>query len=93
MDLQFTINPDGRTTIAPNGVVVVDRLAKRPAGAGYEAKPVQVRIGAGLRLQLHGSAFDASAQLTPADALYLISRLSYEVAEHLAASGVAKCQA
>lgn len=90
---QFTINPDGRTTITPKGVVVVDRLAERPAAAAYEAKPVQVRIRPGLQLQLHGCAFDASVQLTPADALYLISRLSYEVAEHLPAAGEAKCQA
>ncbi len=81
MSQQFTINPEGVTTITTDGVVVQDALAKeRP---GYDAKPVRIAVHHDLTVQLHGARFTAAAKLSPDEALGLIMLLSHAVREHL----------
>ena len=79
---QFTVNPEGFTSIGPEGVVIIDRLgASAPAGSG--TKPVKVAVHRDLTLQLHGARFSASTKLTPDDALALANMLIYLVREQL----------
>lgn len=81
---QFTISPQGVTTITPDGVVVVDHAAQPSADPKYADKPVHIAVHHDLTLQLHGSHFNASVRLSADEALGLLNILAYVVREHLA---------
>lgn len=71
--------------IDESGVAI---LAQRPGKQDpgkhdYRKKPVKVAIHHDLTIELHGEHFTASYQLSPGEALALMSMLSYALREHL----------
>lgn len=68
--------------ICPDGTVNVQPPPQLLPGQGYSKKPVQVAIRYNpLRLELHGEAFTASANLSTDDALSIAMMLVYAVRE------------
>jgi hypothetical protein len=81
MKHQFTISPNGMITILPDGRVIIDHKRAPAAGRDYSRKPVQVAVRQDLSIEIHGANFSATADLSPGDALGLISMLAYSLRE------------
>lgn len=81
MKHQFTVSPQGMVTIDAGGVVIIDHKQASTAGRDYSRKPVQVAVRQDLSIEMHGAHFSATAALTPADALNLITMLAYSLRE------------